>query len=30
MQMSRYDLSKCSWRIKGTAPYVPLRENSMA
>ena len=29
MRMSRYDLSKCSWRIKGTAPYVPLRENSM-
>ena len=29
MSESRYDLSQCSWRLKGTAPYVPLRENSM-
>lgn len=29
MSKSRYDLSLCSWKVKGTAPYVPLRENSM-
>ena len=29
MCKSQYDLSQCAWRLKGTAPYVPLRENSM-
>ncbi|MDO4294138.1 MAG: glycoside hydrolase family 2 TIM barrel-domain containing protein [Eubacteriales bacterium] len=29
MCKNRYNLSQCAWRVKGTAPYVPLRENSM-
>lgn len=29
MCKSQYDLSQCAWRLKGTAPCVPLRENSM-
>ena len=29
MCKNRYDLSACHWQIKGTAPYVPFRENSM-
>ena len=29
MAKQRYDLSQCEWRLKGTAPYVPLRGKSM-
>ncbi len=29
MAKQQYNLSCCSWRLKGTAPYVPLRGKSM-
>ncbi len=29
MAKQRYHLSNCSWRLKGTAPYVPQRGKSM-